>query len=252
MGPPMAHTQTTYLYHHRQPHDMKYVGSYFEKGSSGAAGYDLKATATITIAPGQVALVPLSAAVALNEGTVGLLAVRSSTPGKGLMLANGIGIIDSDYRGTLKAALYNFTDQPVTVHEGDTIGQLVPVRLDTTTPQQVDQLDTTPRGDGGFGSTTITVHGKEYRIRYDDTTPLEKHIQARFPQHHQYERLTGDLVFKRYDPIKKLPLTIQQKDDTLLVRIAPKGTTPTHVVTITPYTKWNNLVRIIEAALNTT
>ncbi|RMF57568.1 MAG: hypothetical protein D6746_10820 [Bacteroidetes bacterium] len=134
-----AHRASTHIYTHQHTDKMKYAGSFFHKATAGSAGYDLKATETVTIPPRQVRLVTLSATVALPHNTVGLLAPRSSLHKQGLTLANGTGIVDSDYRGTLMAALLNFTDQPVTVHDGDRIVQLVPVMRYTEPPQTPDK-----------------------------------------------------------------------------------------------------------------
>jgi dUTP pyrophosphatase len=126
-----------------------------ERKTTGSAAYDLSARVDTKIPAGSFGRVPLNVAIELPEGHWGLLAVRSSLHKQGLMPANGIGIIDHDYRGDndeYQAALYNTTSSPVVVTRGTRIAQLVIVGL----PQamvlvEVDSLENDSRG--GFGST---------------------------------------------------------------------------------------------------
>ncbi len=97
-----------------------------EYKTAGAAGFDLVARETMTVAPHAVAYIPLNIAVETPPDHFFLLVPRSSTHKKGLMSANSIGIIDSDYAGDedeVKFACYNFTDKPVTIERGDRIAQ---------------------------------------------------------------------------------------------------------------------------------
>lgn len=92
--------------------------------------------------------------VAIPEGYVGLLYVRSSLGVKRrLDLANGTGVIDADYRGEVKVCLRNTGRSPQFIRRGDRICQLVVVPVDLTDWVEVEQLDETVRGQGGFGST---------------------------------------------------------------------------------------------------
>ena len=124
--------------------------------TAGAAALDLHACIeedTIIPPHGRV-MIPTGIAAAIPEGYVGIMAVRSSMGAKnGINLANGIGVIDSDFRGQLHVTLYNTTDAPYTVHSGDRIAQLMIVPVAHPTIKVVDELPQTERGEGGFGST---------------------------------------------------------------------------------------------------
>lgn len=124
--------------------------------TTGAAGLDLHACTDgdTVIAPHARVFIPTGLAVAIPEGYVGILAVRSSMGAKnGINLANGIGVIDSDYRGPIQVTLYNTTDTPYTVHSGDRIAQLLMIPVAQPAIRVVDTLPATERGAGGFGST---------------------------------------------------------------------------------------------------
>ena len=126
-------------------------------GSAKAAGYDLYACLeedTLVIAPHTTALVGTGLAAAIPEGYFGGIFARSGLASKqGLRPANCVGVVDADYRGEIKVALHNDTDQPQKIADGERIAQLVvlPVAL----PQLVEaaSLEDTARGEGGFGST---------------------------------------------------------------------------------------------------
>jgi dUTP pyrophosphatase len=117
-----------------------------------AAGYDLRSTDPFVILPGQRVSIPCGFAVAIPTGMVGLVRPRS-----GLAVKYGIdimaGVIDSDYRGELKAVLINHGDSPVSVFPGERIAQLVVVPCLQVHAREVDELPKTERGEGGFGST---------------------------------------------------------------------------------------------------
>ena len=123
--------------------------------SEGAAAFDLAAAADVTIEPGQVALVPTGLVIEVPPGMFLGIFARSSTPLKrGLMVANGVGVVDQDYCGPndeVKIAVVNFTPAPVRVAAGDRLaqGMLLPVTRVTWEEAQ------TLRGEsrGGFGST---------------------------------------------------------------------------------------------------
>ena len=124
--------------------------------TAGAAALDLHACTDgdVLIAPHERVMIPTGIAAAIPEGYVGIMAVRSSMGAKnGINLANGIGVIDSDFRGQLHVTLYNTTDAPYTVHSGDRIAQLMIVPVAHPTIKVVDELPQTERGEGGFGST---------------------------------------------------------------------------------------------------
>ncbi len=124
--------------------------------TAGAAALDLHACTDgdTIIPPHERVFIPTGIAAAIPEGYVGIMAVRSSMGAKnGINLANGIGVIDSDYRGQLHATLYNTTETPYTVRSGERIAQLLIMPAAHPTIQLVDALPETERGTGGFGST---------------------------------------------------------------------------------------------------
>ena len=125
--------------------------------SGGAAGADLHALADeegVTVGAGKTVLVHTGVAVAIPEGYVGLVYARSGMASKrGLAPANKVGVIDSDYRGEIMVALHNHGDTAQTVAAGDRIAQLVIAPVVTAAFEEVDDLDDTVRGAGGFGST---------------------------------------------------------------------------------------------------
>ena len=120
----------------------------------GDAGYDLFAAETATLEPGGRASVGTGIAVAIPDGFAGLVLPRSGLAARhGITLPNAPGLIDSGYRGELRVLLLN-TDPEETfeVEVGDRIAQLVLVRVEAADVEEVPQLDETPRGVGGFGS----------------------------------------------------------------------------------------------------
>lgn len=125
--------------------------------SAGAAAMDLCACtdAPVTLAPRGRATLPTGIAISLPSAEyVALVFARSGLGIKhGVALANGVGVIDSDYRGEIGVGLVNLSGTPYTVAPGDRIAQLavVPVVRAALTP--VEELDETARGAGGFGST---------------------------------------------------------------------------------------------------
>ena len=124
--------------------------------TAGAAALDLHACIgdDTLIPPNGRTMIPTGLAVAIPEGHVGIMAVRSSMGAKhGVNLANGIGVIDSDYRGELRVTLHNTTDTAYTVHSGDRIAQLMVIPVACPPIEVVDTLPETDRGEGGFGST---------------------------------------------------------------------------------------------------
>ena len=126
-------------------------------GSAGAAGADLYALPEgdpITIAPVETVFIHTGLSMAIPEGYVGLNFARSGLASKqGLAPANKVGVIDSDYRGELMVALHNHGDIPRTVEPGDRIAQFLIMPVITAHFIEVDTLDETRRGSGGFGST---------------------------------------------------------------------------------------------------
>lgn len=123
--------------------------------TKGAAGFDLYAREKTTIPAGKVVLVPLNIAIELPTGHWALLAARSSLHKKGLILANGIGVGDEDYCGDndeYRAALWNHSDQDVTVEQGERIVQMLILPALRPQIEVVEHLGNADRG--GFGSTS--------------------------------------------------------------------------------------------------
>lgn len=119
------------------------------------AGADLFAAEDVTLAPGQRALVGTGIAIALPVGTVGLIHPRSGLAAKqGLSIVNTPGTVDAGYRGELKVCLINTDrEQPIEITRGMRIAQLVVQRVELVGFEEVDELDETVRGAGGYGST---------------------------------------------------------------------------------------------------
>ena len=125
--------------------------------TAGAAAMDLCACidAPVTLAPGARTLVPTGIAIALPDARhVALVFARSGLGiKKGICLSNGVGVIDSDYRGEIGVGLVNLSDEAYTVQPGDRIAQLMVVPVVQPALSFVEELDETERGRGGFGST---------------------------------------------------------------------------------------------------
>ena len=121
----------------------------------GAAGFDLAASADLVVQPGQVALVPTGLVIELPPGHFLGVFARSSTPLKrGLMVANGVGVVDSDYCGPedeIKIEVLNFTASPVTVRQGDRLAQGVVIPFMRAEWHESAVSDKPVRG--GFGAT---------------------------------------------------------------------------------------------------
>ena len=118
------------------------------------AGLDLHAAETVQIAPRVVTLVPTGIAVAIPEGHVGILIARSSLAvKKSMTLANGVGVIDSDYRGEIKVPIVSLDGCHNLIQAGTRIAQLLILPIALPTVEVVTELPDTDRGVGGFGST---------------------------------------------------------------------------------------------------
>ena len=121
-----------------------------------AAGADLYACTEqeVRILPGETVLIPTGIAAAIPAGYAGFVFARSGLSVKmGLAPANKVGVIDADSRGEILVALYNQSGQVRLVRDGDRIAQLVILPVPTADFIEVDELPSTERGAGGFGST---------------------------------------------------------------------------------------------------
>nr|WP_317323919.1 dUTP diphosphatase [uncultured Flavonifractor sp.] len=128
-----------------------------QRATAGSAGMDLAACIdeAVTIAPRQLVRIPTGIAIALpGPEYVALIFARSGLGVKhGISLSNGVGVIDSDYRGEIMVGLTNLSDVPYAIHPGDRVAQLVVTPVALPELERVETLDDTDRGTGGFGST---------------------------------------------------------------------------------------------------
>lgn len=124
--------------------------------TSGAAGMDVCAAVEtdFTLIPGATALVPTGFAIALPIGYEAQIRPRSGLAIKhGIGILNSPGTIDADYRGEVKVVLSNFGREDFVIHRGDRIAQMVIARYAHADWEEIDSLDDTERGAGGFGHT---------------------------------------------------------------------------------------------------
>ncbi|KGG80286.1 dUTP diphosphatase [Caloranaerobacter azorensis] len=126
--------------------------------TNGASGIDLFANIdeNVVLKPMERVLIPTGIYLSIPEGYEGQIRARSGLALKyGIGLVNGIGTIDSDYRGEIKVILINFGNEEFVIKPGDRIAQLVFVKYEKAEFKEVDELDNTKRGYGGFGHTGI-------------------------------------------------------------------------------------------------
>ena len=132
-----------------------------EYATPGSAAVDLRAALeedeVVTIAPGARALIPTGLSISPESSEyVAVIAARSGLGiKKGISLSNGIGVIDSDYRGEICVGLINHGSEPFEVRRGDRIAQMMFMPVATAAFTVVETLDETARGVGGFGSTGV-------------------------------------------------------------------------------------------------
>ncbi len=123
-----------------------------------AAGCDVRAAIAepVTLKTGERFMVPTGIAIALPPGWEAQMRPRSGLAAKnGVTCVNAPGTIDADYRGELKVILINHGAEDFTIKRGDRIGQMVIAPVWQATFEEVDELDDTERGSGGFGSTGV-------------------------------------------------------------------------------------------------
>lgn len=131
----------------------------------GDAGMDLTSRETVTLAPGETVTVGTGVAMEIPEGYVGLVFPRSGLGSRGVNLSNCVGVIDSSYRGEIRAPLHNnhppvrthgkvvqATHETMTVERGERVCQIMIVPFETCECVEVDELSETVRGATGFGS----------------------------------------------------------------------------------------------------
>ena len=125
-------------------------------GSEAAAGADLCACIehSLNILSGQTVFIGTGLALELPEGYAGLVYARSGlAANKGLAPANKVGVIDSDYRGEIIVALHNHSAKAALIEPGERVAQLIITPYVTAAFMEADKLNTSTRGEGGFGST---------------------------------------------------------------------------------------------------
>jgi len=123
----------------------------------GDAGADLTASESLTIGAGERALVPTGLAVAIPDGYAGFVLPRSGLAVRhGITVINAPGLIDSGYRGELRVGLVNLGESAFSIAPGDRIAQLVVMSVESPEFIEVEDLDHTPRGADGFGSTGVS------------------------------------------------------------------------------------------------
>jgi dUTP pyrophosphatase len=132
----------------------------------GDAGLDLTTRETVTLEPGETKIVGTGVSVEIPKGCFGLVVPRSGLGSRGINLSNCVGVIDSGYRGEIKAPLHNnhptvfhamgrimASHDTMTIERGERVCQLIVVPFVTCECVEVDELSDTERGTDGFGST---------------------------------------------------------------------------------------------------
>lgn len=130
---------------------IPYTGAEPTQGHAGDAGLDLTAAHSAEICPLQQATIELATRICLPQGTFAWLTLRSSLAAQGLQ--HHLGLIDAGYTGPLKLVVWNLGNQVIRIRAFERVAQLVPQTLPTVRLNQVDELPTTARNTGGFGST---------------------------------------------------------------------------------------------------
>lgn len=126
--------------------------------TNGASGMDLRANLDedLVIKSGEIELVPTGIFMEIPEGYEGQVRARSGLALKyGISLPNGIGTIDSDYRGELKVILINHGKEDFVIKNGDRIAQIVFIKYEKAELEIVESIEDTERSEGGFGSTGV-------------------------------------------------------------------------------------------------
>ena len=127
-----------------------------QRATAGSAGLDLRACLTepVTLRKDEHAAIPTGLAVKVEDGFAAMLFARSGLAIKhGIGLLNGVGVVDSDYRGEIRVGVINQFEEPYTIEPGERIAQMVVMPVSLAPVVEVDELDETDRGAGGFGST---------------------------------------------------------------------------------------------------
>lgn len=129
-----------------------------EYETEGASGLDLRAAVReeLTLCPGEIRLVPTGLAVSIPRGYEGQIRPRSGLALRyGIGMVNSPGTIDSDYRGEIGLIVVNWGREPFVIRRGDRIAQMVIAAVSKAEVVEVQDLESTPRGDGGFGHSGV-------------------------------------------------------------------------------------------------
>lgn len=128
----------------------------FTTAHEGDAGVDMASSEAHTVGVGETVIVGTGLSMAIPEGYAGFVLPRSGLAVRhGVTVANAPGLIDSGYRGELRVGLINHGSEPFRVEPGDRIAQLVIMKVESPSFVDVQTLDDTARGEGGFGSTGV-------------------------------------------------------------------------------------------------
>jgi dUTP pyrophosphatase len=139
----------------------------------GAVGLDLQSNEERRIYPSQTILVSTGLFIAIPEGFEGQIRPRSGLAiAQGITVLNTPGTIDSDYRGEIKIILHNTGDKEVDIAPGDRIAQLIIAPVERVQLEEVEELDSTIRGEDGFGSTGISDTEEDLVSLYEDEIPI--------------------------------------------------------------------------------
>lgn len=119
-----------------------------------AAGLDLRAMcdAPVSIEPGKRVKLNTGVRAEIPSGFFGMVAIRSGLGFRGLILSNGIGVIDEDYRGEIAMSVTNLGEETITIEDGERVAQMILVPYTQAEIEFADELEETSRGEGGFGS----------------------------------------------------------------------------------------------------
>lgn len=148
------------------------------RGSALAAGFDLASSEKVTVPKGGKAIVKTGLSIAVPKGTYARLAPRSGLAAK-RMIDVGAGVVDSDYRGEVGVVLFNHGEEDFAVELGDRIAQLVVEKIKMSDCEEVDSLDETTRGAGGFGSTGLSEATEATSIERPEKRQCVEDLQLR-------------------------------------------------------------------------
>lgn len=127
-----------------------------KQATVGSAGYDLCACIDepYTLMPGERYVFPTGLSAEIPAGTAGFIFTRSGLGvKKGVHVTNGVGVVDSDYRGEIHVGLHNLSAEAYTVQPGERVAQMIIMPYFAPIIEEVESLSETDRGEGGFGST---------------------------------------------------------------------------------------------------